>query len=210
MTTILHIKSSIRGEKSFSARTADAFLESYLETHPGDEVRTIDLEYAEIPEFDSRAVSGKYGIMQGREHTPEEAEAWKAVTALIDDFKSADKVVLSVPMWNFGIPYRLKHFFDVILQPGHTFSFSPQTGYKGLVMGKPALVIAARGGEYAAGSPAAAADFQVPYLEFVLKFMGFEDIKTVIVEPTAAGGPEKANERLAAAQADAQALAAAF
>ena len=26
-----------------------------------------------------------------------------------DHFKSADKYIVSLPMWNFGIPYKLKH-----------------------------------------------------------------------------------------------------
>ena len=56
----------------------------------------------------------------------------------IEQFVNADKFLLAIPMWNFGIPYRLKQYLDVILQPGYTFSFSPETGYSGLVTGKPA------------------------------------------------------------------------
>ena len=62
------------------------------------------------------------------------------MTKIAEHFKSADKYVFSLPMWNFGIPYKLKHFIDVLVQPGLTFSFSPETGYKGLVTGKPAVV----------------------------------------------------------------------
>ena len=51
-------------------------------------------------------------------------------------------------MWNFGIPYILKHYIDLIVQPGLTFSFSPSEGYKGLVTGKPVTVVYARGGAY--------------------------------------------------------------
>jgi len=28
-------------------------------------------------------------------------------------------------MWNFGIPYKLKQWFDLIVQPGLTFGFDP-------------------------------------------------------------------------------------
>jgi FMN-dependent NADH-azoreductase len=44
-------------------------------------------------------------------------------------------------MWNFGVPYVLKHYIDVITQPGLTFSFNPATGFSGLVTGRPATVI---------------------------------------------------------------------
>jgi FMN-dependent NADH-azoreductase len=104
-------------------------------------------------------------------------------------------------MWNFGIPYRLKHFVDVITQPGLSFSYSPEEGYRGLVTGKPVAVVYARGGEYSSSAGAQAMDFQKPYLEALLKFLGFTTIETVLVEPTlaapaeAAGAEERAVEQ---------------
>ena len=41
----------------------------------------------------------------------------------------ADRVLISTPMWNFGIPYKLKQCFDLIIQPGLTFRFDPARGY---------------------------------------------------------------------------------
>lgn len=196
MATVLHIQAATRGNKSFSISAAKAFLEGYIESHPNDNVQTLRLDKDHIPEFNTTAVSGKYRIMQGETHTSEEAEAWKAVEAAIENFKSADKIVISSPMWNFGIPYRLKQYIDVIVQPGYTFSFAPETGYTGLVTEKPAMLILARGGEYAPGSAAAALDFQRPYLEWILKFVGFAQIDTMIVEPTLQGGPEVAKQKL--------------
>ncbi len=145
MATVLHIQASTRDDESFSLLAARAFLESYIKSHPEDSVRTLCLDKEKIPEFNAAAVSGKYRIMQGETHTGEEAETWKAIEAAIEEFKLADKLVISSPMWNFGIPYRLKQYIDVIVQPGHTFSFSPETGYTGLVNGKPAVLILACG-----------------------------------------------------------------
>ncbi len=96
-------------------------------------------------------------------------------------------------MWNFGIPYKLKHYIDVLTQPGLTFSYSPSEGYKGLVTGKPAAVVYARGGSYPPGSGAEGMDFQKSYFETLLKFIGFTDIRPIVVEPTLAdkGSVEK-------------------
>jgi FMN-dependent NADH-azoreductase len=195
MAKVLHIQASPRGERSYSRRAAEAFLESYLDSHPGDTVETLDLAGG-IPEFDALAVSGKYRILHGEVHTEEEADAWKAVRDEIERFKGADKIVLSVPMWNFSIPYRLKQYFDVIVQPGSTFSYSPDAGYSGLVTGKPAMLILARGGEYAPDTPAAAYDQQKPYLEGILGFIGFTDVDSITIEPTLMGGPEVARQKL--------------
>lgn len=199
MANILHIQATARGERSYSLRVAEAFLAAYQESHPGDTVRTLDLTNDAIPEFGALASAGKYRILHGEEHTPEEAEAWRAVEATIKDLKSADKLVISTPMWNFGVPYRLKQYIDVVVQPGYTFAFSPEEGYSGLMTGRPAALILARGGEYPDGTDAAAFDHQKPYVELIMGFMGITDVTTIVIEPTLQGGPEAAEQALAAA-----------
>jgi len=98
-------------------------------------------------------------------------------------------------MWNFSIPYRLKQYIDLLVQPGYTFGYSEDKGYKGLVVGKSMLAVYARGGEYPAGSEAAAFDLQTKYIELIFTFMGFEDIRSVVVEPTLQGGPDVAEAK---------------
>ena len=210
MATVLYIKASPREGRSHSVAVADAFIEAYRAAHPGDAVKTLDLFKADLPAFDGLALQAKYTILHGQKHTPEELAAWRAVEAVIAEFKAADKYVLAVPMWNFGIPYRLKHYLDVLIQPGYTFSFDPEKGYTGLVTGKPVFVAYARGGEYPEGTPGEAYDFQKKYLELALGFIGFTDIKSVVVEPTLMGGPEVAAKRRAQAIAEAQEIAKGF
>ncbi|HUT32329.1 MAG TPA: NAD(P)H-dependent oxidoreductase [Planctomycetota bacterium] len=210
MASLLYIKASPRGSRSHSLAVADAFVEAYRAAHPGDEVKTLDLFKANLPPFDGLAVQAKYTILHGQKHTPEELAAWRPVEAVVAEFKSADKYVLAVPMWNFGIPYRLKHYLDVLIQPGYTFSFDPAKGYSGLVTGKPVFVAYARGGEYTEGTPGEAYDFQKKYLELALGFIGFTEIKSVVVEPTLMGGPDVAAAKQAEAIAKAKALAASF
>lgn len=210
MATVLHIRATATPEISYSLPAAEAFLQSYLESHPGDTIDTLDLSADTIPEFLGLVVRGKYRILHGQPHSQEEASAWKAVEKEIERFKRADKLVISCPMWNFGIPYRLKQYFDVIVQPGYTFAYSPEKGYTGRVTGRPAMLFLARGGEYRADTGAAAFDFQQPYLETILRFIGFADITTIVIEPTLQGGPQLAEQRLAEAIADAREKAKTF
>lgn len=192
---LLYVKASPLPGRSHSIAVADAFLESYREAHPDDEVRTLDVFRADLPAFDGLALQAKYAILHGADQSDAERAAWEPVAAIIEEFKSADKFVFAVPMWNFGIPYRLKQYIDILVQPTYTFSFIPEEGYKGLVTGKPVLVVCARGGEYPAGSEAEAFDLQRKYLELLLGFMGFTDIQTVVVEPTLMGGPEVSEQK---------------
>lgn len=197
-------------ERSYSSAVADAFVEAYKKANPKDQIEVLDLFSANLPAFDLMAASGKYKIMHQKERSPEEKQAWEKVVAVIDQFKNADKYVLAVPMWNFSIPYRLKQYIDILVQPGQTFTVDSNGNYKGLVTGKPVYVAYARGGEYAEGTPAAAFDMQKKYLELILGFIGLTDIRSVIVEPTLAKGPDLANQKRSAAIDKAVKIAAQF
>jgi len=210
MSRILYIQASPRGERSKSIAVADAFIKVYKQKHPNDEIVTLNVFNAPIPAFDGLAVQAKYTIMHGNKHSEQEKQAWEHVERVIDQFKSADKYVLAVPMWNFGIPYRLKQYIDIIVQPGYTFTYSQDTGYQGLVTGKPSLVVYARGGEYPAGSQAEAFDLQKKYIELILGFMGFKDIRSLVVEPTLQSGPDVADAKVKEAINTAKKIAAEF
>lgn len=199
MSTLLYVQSSPRGERSYSVQAAQVFLDAYRQSHPGDKIVTVDVFTKKLPAFDGFALQAKYSIMSGNKHTPEEKAAWSAIEEVIAEFKAADKYLFAVPMWNFGIPYRLKHYLDVIIQPGYTFSFSPAEGYKGLVGAKPTAAIYTRGGAYPSGTPYEAYDLQKRYLEVALGFMGITGIKPIVIEPTLHEGPEGAKKKLAAA-----------
>jgi FMN-dependent NADH-azoreductase len=207
MSRILYVKASPRTGRSHSLAVAEAFLETYRQRHPQDEIETLDLFAADLPAFDGLLVNAKYNILHNRPHPPEEAAAWRQVEALIRQFIAADKYVLATPMWNFSIPYRLKQYLDIIVQPTYTFAYAPETGYRGLVTGRPIFLACARGGAYPAGTPAAGFDLQTRYLELILQFIGFTDLRQVIIEPTLEQGPEVAQEKRRQAMARARDLA---
>ena len=208
MSKLIHIESSPRKKRSKSIAVASQFIDSYLASHPGDEVQTIDLWEKELPAFDGFTIDAKYQVMHGQEFTPEQESAWQAVVDLCEQFKSGDKFLFSLPMWNFGIPYKLKHYIDLIAQPGQTFSFDPETGYSGLVTGKPVAVIYSRGGAYSAEG-AKAMDLQKGYMDLLLGFIGFENVNSILVEPTAAAPDDVAKAESAAVE-QARSIASSF
>ena len=135
MAKLLHIQTSPRGSRSASQAVAEHFIDSYRNTHRGDTVETLNVWQAQFPELDGAIIDAKYAIAHGQPHSPEQVHAWKAVARVADHFKSADKYIVSLPMWNFGIPYKLKHYIDLLVQPGLTFGFTPGgrlqgTGYR--------------------------------------------------------------------------------
>ena len=189
MAKLLYIESSPRKERSHSIAVARAFVDAYRAAHPGDAVETWDLWAAaeQLPEFDGAAITAKYALFGGGSHSPPEAQAWQTIARSADRLKSAGVLLLSVPMWNFGVPYKLKHLIDVVTQPGLTFGYDPAKGPFGLVPAKAAVVVSSRGNSYAAGSPTAAMDMEAPYLTRWLNWVGVADVRHVLVEPTARG-----------------------
>lgn len=207
MKKLLHVECSPRKERSHSILVAKEFIKAYTAANPEDDVEVLDLWSMALPEFDGFSISAKYKVLHGLDLSDDEQAAWDEVKAVFARFNSADKYLFSVPMWNFSIPYKLKHLIDIITQPGLAFSFSPDKGYEGLVSGKPAMVIYASGGDYTGDMKAY--DQMKPYIEQWLGFIGFSDITSILVQPTM-GPEESTNEIHQKAIASAKELAAEF
>ena len=186
MAKLIHIQASPRGTRSASRAVASCFIEVYRATHAGDIVDTLDLWQANLPEIDGAMLDAAYAVKHGQMHSPQQLHVWQAIVRIAEHFKSADKYLVSLPMWNFSIPYKLKHYIDLLVHRGLTFSFTPEEGYKGLVTGRPLIAVCARGGAYGPGSGAEAWDQQSKYLEHIFGFIGFSEIRKILVEPTEA------------------------
>src|SRR3974377_1843347 len=123
MAQLLHILASPPAQ-SYSTRGAKAFLYSYRQERPDDRIEVLDLFKADIPPFHAPQAKAKYAVIAGQTPRDEAEAAWQPVVKTINHFKGFDKYVISSPMWNFGVPYRLKQYIDVLVQPSLTFAYS--------------------------------------------------------------------------------------
>ena len=187
---VLYIESSPRKDRSHSIKLAKAFLKEFKQKNPNAEIDLLDLWKEPLPPFNGDTVNAKYAVIHQQNPTDAQKNAWDVVKKIAHRFTSADKYVFSVPMWNFHIPYPLKHYIDVITQPGLTF-VTENSGYKGLVSGKPAIIFYASGGSYPKGTPGESFDFQKPYMRVWLQFVGFTDIRELADEGTLGAGGGK-------------------
>ena len=96
---------------------------------------------------------------------------------LLTELRANDVLVLAVPMYNLGIPSQLKAWFDRVLRAGETFRYT-ENGPQGLIEGKRAIILAARGGQYAGTE----FDSQTPHLKTMLGLMGISDVEVVFAE----------------------------
>ena len=181
MKKILHIVASPREENSRTLQVAEAFLDTYLKKHQDWVVDEVNLWKEALPPMTMKRVDGKYVLLSGKDLFGELKEAWEEIIQHIDRFKSADLYLLSTPMWNFSIPYMLKQYIDIIVQPKYLFQYTAQ-GPEGLIKNKKMVICTSRGGDYA---PEAMRDFdqQEPYLRTVFGFVGLKDISFINAQP---------------------------
>lgn len=202
MTSLLHVEASPRGDASCSTQGARVFIEELRAREPSLTVDHLDLWHEDLPSFDGAALSAKYARLTGRTHAGPEVTAWAEIETMIARLDRAEHILVSTPMWNFSIPYRLKHWIDLITQPGLSFSFDPATGYTPLLRPRPTLAILASAGDYATGESRGRPDLATPYLRAALGFVGLSDLAVVSVGPTvgpdADGAAEMATTRLRA------------
>jgi FMN-dependent NADH-azoreductase len=182
MKKLLHIIATPRGDESRTLQISEAFLDVFRQGHSDWVVEELDLTRENLPSLTLKRVDGKYVLLGGKELYGDLKEAWAEIIAHIERFLSADAYLLSTPMWNFSIPYPLKQYIDIIVQPKYLFRYTA-SGVEGLVKNRKMIVIASRGGDYTMGSPGSAFDFQAPYLRAVFGFVGLTDIKFIIAQP---------------------------
>lgn len=181
---LLFVKGSPRGEKSTSTRVADSFLSAYRAKHPDAQIDEIDLWQEPLPEFDGDKAAAKMSFFGEGTLSAAGKTAWDQVVSITQRFSAADDYLFTVPMWNGGIPYRLKLYIDIMTQPGLLFGFDPVAGYSGLLQGKRATTIYTSG-VYAPGvAPAFGVDFHSTYFDEWLRFIGISEIATVRYQPT--------------------------
>lgn len=208
-STILHIQASPSGGRSRSIDTAQHFLQRLRERDPAAEIRTLDVWALDLPPFDDTMIDAKFAVLRAQTATDEQRRHWQRAVRLAQEFNAADKYVFSLPMWNFGLPYRLKHYIDVVTLPGENWRWSAQEGYTGLLHGKRAALVYSSASDYPVGLPSHARDFQKPYMRTWLEFLGIVDVVELAVAPTLAP-PEAVAANLARARTRADELARDF
>ena len=170
MTKLLYIEASPRKENSYSSQVANEFLESYKAANPDHEIEHLPLFETELEPFAMEGANQKMdniiNLMGGGSGIEPTGE-WAGVMREIERLKSADKVLLSAPMWNYSI---------------------------GQITDRPLQMVLASGSPYEERFPLETdgikIDFQRAYLDHIFRFLGFTDIRLIKVQPTGMPGPD--------------------
>ncbi|HIP46096.1 MAG TPA: FMN-dependent NADH-azoreductase [Campylobacterales bacterium] len=189
MKQLLKIDTSTRGVDSHSQELADTYSKIWQETYTDAKVISRDLSDGSIPHLTQDIITSMFTPKEQR--TVQNHETLALSDTMIGELKSADTIMISVPMFNFTIPSVLKAYIDHISRKDETFSMD-ETGFKGLITGKKLIIVAAYGADF---SQMKAMDFVEPYLKSIFGFLGFEDINYFALEGTSMLGTEELTQR---------------
>lgn len=183
-TRVLVITSSILAENGQSIALANRFIEQ-ANARANIDVTQRDVVKNALPHLDISEL-GAWQVA-GAERTAEQQALASRSDELLAELRATDVLVIAVPMYNLGIPSQLKAWFDRVLRAGETFRYT-ENGPQGLVEGKRAIILAARGGQYAGTE----FDSQTPHLKAMLGLMGITDVNVVYAEGLNMGEQQRA------------------
>lgn len=179
MAKVLFIKANDRpADQAISVKMYDTFVKSYAESNPSDEITELDLFNVELPYYDNQTLTAIYKLNQGYELSAEEASTAKLVNGYLDQFLAADKVVFAFPLWNFTVPAQLTTYISYLSQAGKTFKYTEQ-GPVGLITGKKAVLLHARGGVYSTG-PMADIESALRFVKAAIGLWGIQAEEVII------------------------------
>jgi FMN-dependent NADH-azoreductase len=201
MAHLLHIDSSIQGDRSISRALTARAVSAWAAAHPGGTVTYRDLAAEPLPHLD--AESGTARLVAPDQHTPAQAQSWELTRRLIGEIEQADTIVLGLPLYNYGPPSTVKAWVDHLIAPG--VSLDAET-HEGLLGGRDFLVLASRGGGFGPGTPRDGWDHAQQWLPHGISLTGLEprfitaELTLAAVTPAMAGLQPLAAESLAAAE----------
>ncbi|MGO1425449.1 MAG: FMN-dependent NADH-azoreductase [Halomonas sp.] len=170
----LVITSSILAENGQSNALANRFIEQ-VNARNDIAVTQRDVVKNALPHLDISEL-GAWQVVTAERTAEQQALAARS-EELLAELRANEVLVIAVPMYNLGIPSQLKAWFDRVLRAGETFRYT-ENGPQGLVEGKRAIILAARGGQYAGTE----LDSQTPHLKTMLGLMGITDTHVVYAE----------------------------
>ena len=171
---ILLVTASILGEHGQS-RALAAHFKAQLEQRDDVQLTERDVVTLDLPHLDGEEM--RSWMTDPADRDAHQRDLAARSDTLIEELLAHDLIVLAVPLYNLGIPSQLKAWFDRVLRAGKTFRYT-ENGPVGLVEGKRALILAARGGQYAG----TALDTQTGHVNSLLGLMGIQDTDWIYAE----------------------------
>jgi FMN-dependent NADH-azoreductase len=172
MKNILHIDASGRKTPSTSRTLSNELVQKIS----NDESTVVYRDVSQGLPFLNELMIGAYYTPSDK-RSNEQHQAIEISNTIIEELKSADAIVIGVPIYNFSMPAGFKAWSDLAARVGETFKYS-ENGPVGLLKNKKAYVAVASGGTILGSD----IDFLTPWLRHYLGFIGVHEVTIVQAE----------------------------
>ncbi len=176
---LLRIDASSRLENSDSRAMGDQFQKQWEISNPNGQLIIRDIINTPIAHITQKTIEGFYTPSEN--FTTQLKEATLLSDQLISELKTCNVLLISTPMYNFGVPSALKAWIDHIVRINFTFGVSEEGAFYGMVENVKAYIITTAGAVYGS-KEMKALDFLQPYLQTVLGLIGITDITFLPLE----------------------------
>ena len=191
MKTILHVDASVRGvpekntqHSSISKTIARKFVTGWRKYRPVDEYIYRDVGMSP-PEFITQQWIAAVFTSEGKK-TAEQRRLLAQSDEMIAEVCKADVIVISTPMYNYGMPAQLKAWFDQIIRINKTFDFDLARGdfpLEPLLSGKTLILITSCGEfGFGVGEIRENMGHLLPHLRTLGRYLGAQDIYEIGAE----------------------------
>jgi FMN-dependent NADH-azoreductase len=177
--TLFRLDASINPDSSASRAIADIVESEWLAENPAGVVVRRNLGTEPIA-ADAWTGALRASWTPEAARTEEQTAAIALAARLAEEVRSADAVLLAVPLYNFGIPQHVKTWIDVVIA-------GAASANEALLAGKPAVLVVVRGGAYGAGTPREGWDHSTGYLRRIIADVWGADLTVVEREFTLVG-----------------------
>jgi FMN-dependent NADH-azoreductase len=184
MTVLLHIDASARKERSISRALGEEFKSQWLSTRPEDKFIYRDVG-STPPDFISESwIAAVFTPEEDR--TDEQVSLLQLSDLLIEELSEASVIVISTPMYNYGMPASMKAWVDQVIRVNKTFSFDLNRGDFPLepIMSGKTLVLLSSCGEFGFGEGEIREEMNHlgTHLRTVSKYFGVDETHEARVE----------------------------
>jgi FMN-dependent NADH-azoreductase len=168
---LFRIDASINPDGSASRAIGDIVEGEWRSAHPGGTVRRRDLGSDPLP-ADAWPAAVKAAWAAEDTRTQRGRESLALARELAAELRSADAVLATVPLYNFGIAQHVKIWIDLVIA-------GAETANEPLLEGKPVVLAIVRGGAYGPGTPRDGWDHSTGYLQRIFGDVWAADLTVV-------------------------------
>jgi FMN-dependent NADH-azoreductase len=189
---LLHIDSSIRGSHSVSRQLTAAIVRKLKTEDPQIEVIYRDLVARPLPHMTFATLPRDHPSSRFSGPLDPTAQLLRNESErVLNEFMTADIVVVGAPMYNWSIPSQLKAWLDIIIVPGKTFTYTEHGPETGLVPEKRFIVAITRGVFYGQETDYISSEHTETYIRTVLSFIGVHNPEIILADGITSGEHNK-------------------